>query len=33
MASFKTIRDPLTDHLLTPQNAAHQVFPTGSVDN
>ncbi len=22
MASFRTIRDPLTDHLLTPQNAA-----------
>jgi len=26
MASFKTTRDPLTDHLLTPQNAALMII-------
>jgi nicotinamidase-related amidase len=38
MASFKTIRDPLTDHLLTPQNAAlliidYQPLQIGSVQS
>jgi nicotinamidase-related amidase len=38
MASFKTIRDPLTDHLLTPQNAAliiidFQPVQVGSIQS
>jgi nicotinamidase-related amidase len=34
MASFKTIRDPLADHLLTPQNAALVIidFQPGLID-
>jgi hypothetical protein len=38
MASFKTIRDPHTDHLLTPQNAAlviidFQPVQVGSIQS
>lgn len=38
MASFKTIRDPVTDHLLTPQNAAlviidYQPVQVGSIQS